>query len=73
VLGNHTWSHPDLTRLGDRELRTVTLADVRATPEQRIRGAPATGRVAREGNRPAPRRSFREAVQRDGAGDRRAG
>jgi hypothetical protein len=48
-------NHPTVTTvygelldlIAERELRTVTLADVWATSEQRLRGASATGRVAR--------------------------
>jgi peptidoglycan/xylan/chitin deacetylase (PgdA/CDA1 family) len=48
-------NHPTVTTvygelldlIAERELRTVTLADVWATPGQRLRGASATGRVAR--------------------------
>jgi peptidoglycan/xylan/chitin deacetylase (PgdA/CDA1 family) len=36
-----------LDLIGERGLRTVTLADVWATPEQRLRGASATVRIAR--------------------------
>ena len=36
-----------LELIAERELRTVTLADVWATPAQRLRGASASGRVAR--------------------------
>jgi peptidoglycan/xylan/chitin deacetylase (PgdA/CDA1 family) len=36
-----------LDLIAERELRTVTLADVWATPGQRLRGATAGGRVAR--------------------------
>jgi peptidoglycan/xylan/chitin deacetylase (PgdA/CDA1 family) len=36
-----------LDLIAERELRTVTLADVWATPTQRLRGATASGRVAR--------------------------
>jgi peptidoglycan/xylan/chitin deacetylase (PgdA/CDA1 family) len=48
-------NHPTVTTvygellelIAERELRTVTLADVWATPAQRLRGASASGRVAR--------------------------
>jgi hypothetical protein len=48
-------NHPPVTTvygelldlIAERELRTVTLADVWATPGQRLRGATAGGRVAR--------------------------
>ena len=36
-----------LDLIAERELRTVTLADVWATPAQRLRGASASGRIAR--------------------------
>jgi hypothetical protein len=46
-------NHPTVTTvygelldlIAERELRTVTLADVWATPEQRLRGASVTGRI----------------------------
>jgi peptidoglycan/xylan/chitin deacetylase (PgdA/CDA1 family) len=48
-------NHPTVTTvygdlldlIAERDLRTVTLADVWATPAQRLRGASASGRVAR--------------------------
>ncbi len=52
-----------LDLIAERQLQTVTLADVWATPTQRLRGATAVGRVAREPGRPAPRADFGKAVR----------